>query len=529
MEPPTLHVTIPDIDLWTFLFERKDEISASNAALFTDASTGRNYTYSSVRECALVFAQLLRDRWDWHKGDVVVTQAMNSIDLPAVIWGTLAVGGVICPMNPQSSISDLSHTLQDTGARLIIADSSHKDSASIAATNAGIPSDCVLDLAEVAADLAVQSLQGVFQPATICPSTDLAFLVYSSGTTGRPKGVMLSHRNMVANILQSASVAGEMLGAHGRVLAMLPFFHIYGITCLLGLPLYLGLPIVVMPRFQLDGFCAAVERHQITSAFVVPPILRALHLNLETVRQYRLDSLRVMVSGAAPLEVRLIQAVQSELDVPIVQGFGMSECAPCTHWQTLDESQRYPGSVGRLLPNMTARIVPVPDINGPPGVGELWIKGPNVFLGYLHHDQASGEVFSEDGYYKTGDVGYEDKNGNFYVTDRIKEMIKCNGFQIAPGELESLISQCPLVADVAVVGISRPAEGTELPRAYVVLRDGGAAAGQTSAKAIIEFVERQVVSYKRLKGGVSFISQIPRSAAGKTLRRELRALSTVVY
>ncbi|KAA8648000.1 acyl--CoA ligase [Aspergillus tanneri] len=524
MDSPRTDVHIPDVDIWTLLFERDDLQTTCGRASLTDAATGQCYTYEVIRERALAFGQLLQQKWNWQKGDVLVTHTGNSIDLPPIIWGTLAIGGVVCPTNPQYNVSELSFVLGDTRARAVVTDNGREDVAREAVKRAGAASDAVISLAYIRDELSSSQFKNVFRPAITCPESSLAFLVYSSGTTGRPKGVMLSHRNMVANVMQSSLVARDLLGAEGRILAMLPFFHIYGITCLLSLPLYLGIPIFVMPRFQLKEFCTAVEKHRITCAFVVPPVIRQLVLNIDEVRQNNLQSLRVMVSGAAPLDVGLIHTLQNELNVPISQGFGMSECAPCTHWQ---ECQHYPGSVGRLLPNMTARLVAV-DRGNDSQTGELWVKGPNVFLGYLNNGPTNNEVFSEDGYYKTGDVGYQDVDGNFYITDRIKEMIKYNGFQIAPGELESLLCRHPAVADAAVAGIEH--DGTELPRAYVVLRYGcDLTPDQNTANALMEFVNGLVISYKRLRGGVSFVAEIPRSPAGKTLRRVLKELYSPVF
>jgi acyl-CoA synthetase (AMP-forming)/AMP-acid ligase II len=200
----------------------------------------------------------------------------------------------------------------------------------------------------------------------------------------------------------------------------------------------------------------------------------------------------------------------------------MSECSPCTHLQTWEEGTEFPGAVGRLLPNMRAKYVSVDGETVSPGKqGELWVKGPNVFLGYLGNKKASEEAFSADGFYKTGDVGYEDCRGQLFITDRVKELIKYNTFQIAPAELEGLLLGHSAVADVAVVGVPSGQVGSEHARAYVVAKDKERATEQT-ARDIEEFVREKVVHYKRLRGGVRFVDEIPRNPSGKILKRELK-------
>ncbi|RJE23091.1 Phenylacetyl-CoA ligase [Aspergillus sclerotialis] len=276
-----------------------------------------------------------------------------------------------------------------------------------------------------------------------------------------------------------------------------------------------------MARFNFDKFCSTIQRHQITYAYVVPPIILELVSN-PRVQQYNLRSLRMMLSAAAPLAVELIHALHQKLDISVRQAYGMSECAPCTHMQCWDEARTHVGSVGRLLPNMTAKYVPVEGETNSKSK-ELWVKGPNVFLGYLNNDKANAEVFSDDGYYKTGDVGYEDENGHFFITDRVKELIKYNGFQVAPAELEAIALGHPAVGDVAVFGVSSGQDGSELPRAYVVPSPGHPG-NQATADSIIKFVKDRVISYKQLRGGIRFVDAIPRNPSGKILRRDIKKM-----
>ncbi|KAE8165141.1 hypothetical protein BDV40DRAFT_297732 [Aspergillus tamarii] len=528
---PFPSVAIPDVDLWSFLFERADRPYRADKVLFTAADTERCLTYTQIRQRALTFGHSLCRNWDWQKGDVLVVFTTNSIDVPPVVWGTLAIGGVVCPVNPNYRAEELLHPLQDTKARALVTQRAQAPVAFEAAKRAGLPHDHVIVLDERTEDgFDHGGVNGPHSAPIDRPAEDLAFLVYSSGTTGLPKAVMLSHRNMIANLLQTASVDNGVLACNGGMngegdstLALLPFFHIYGITYLLNHTVYLGLSTFVMPRFQFDSFCAAIQKHRITYAYVVPPIILELVSN-PRITEYDLSSLRMMLSAAAPLAVELIQALHQKLNFSVRQAYGMSECAPCTHMQTWNETHSHPGSVGRLLPNMTAKYAPVEGQTG--RSTELWVKGPNVFLGYLNNPKANRESFSEDGYYKTGDVGYEDESGHFYITDRVKELIKYNGFQVAPAELESIALGHPAIADVAVTGIKDGQSGTELPRAYVVVAPGYEG-NQSTADAIYQYVSDQVINYKRLRGGVRFVPAIPRNPSGKILRRELKKLDRV--
>ncbi|PWY67597.1 luciferase [Aspergillus sclerotioniger CBS 115572] len=516
-------VEIPPIDLWTCLFERPDRPFPASHPLFVNPVSGRSLSFHEVRQQALHFGQGLQRQWDWQPGDVLVVFAPNALEVPVVVWGTLAVGGVVCPINPQYRADELVHPLIDARARAIVTTSTQAPVVYEAVARAGLPRDRVilLDQPSPSWEKGETAPVAARRPPVRDPDQALAFLVYSSGTTGLPKGVMLSHRNMVANLLQNAAVdQAQMAWDHDRALGVLPFFHIYGITYLLNYTVYSGVPLYVLPRFQFAPFCDIIQRHRITYAYAVPPVILELVSNPRTAH-YDLSSLRLIVSAAAPLALELIHAARHQLRLPVRQAYGMSECAPCTHLQTWSEATSHPGSVGRLLPNMTSKLAPIEGETG--RSKELWLKGPNVFLGYLNNPQATAESFSDDGYYKTGDVGYEDDQGHFYLTDRLKELIKYNGFQVAPAELEAIALGHPAVADVAVTGVPSGQAGTELPRAYVVVANGHAADPKTG-EAIAEFVGERVIGYKKLRGGVHFVPSIPRNPSGKILRRELKRL-----
>lgn len=358
--------------------------------------------------------------------------------------------------------------------------------------------------------------------------SDLAFLAYSSGTTGLPKGVMLSHGNIVANIYQIMTGEGQNLSWNGnadgkgdRIIGFLPFFHIYGLTCLLHQCVMVGWTLVVMPKYDIETFCQTIQQHRITFAYVVPPVVLQLAKH-PAVSKYDLSSIRMMNSGAAPLTRELVDALYARINIRVKQGYGLSETSPTTHTQPWDLWKSTIGSVGQMLPNQTAKYMSEDEKEVPIGqVGELWIKGPNVFQGYLNNPEGTKNALTPDGYFKTGDVGYQDEEGNFYITDRVKELIKYKGFQVPPAELEGLLQGHPKVNDVAVVGIYSEEQATEVPRAFVVPTMGVEGNKQT-IDDITSWLAERVASHKRLRGGVQFVDEIPKSASGKILRRVLK-------
>jgi 4-coumarate--CoA ligase len=284
-------------------------------------------------------------------------------------------------------------------------------------------------------------------------------------------------------------------------------------------PVHRGVTTYIMQGFNLPEFCKAVEREKITVAYIVPPVALAL-AKVPIVDKFNLKSLRFMHSSAAPTPTEIIVALHNRLGVPVRQGYGLSEAAPGVCSQRSEAWDKPIGTSGRLTPNMSARFV----IDGkevPTGQeGEVCLKGPNIFKGYYDNPKATAEAFDSEGWYHTGDIGRADEQGNIYITDRMKDLIKYNGFQVAPAQLEDLLLGHPAVADVAVIGVYSDARVTELPRAYVV-----AAAGHTGDERLGEtlqsWLNERVSPHKKLRGGVRFIEAIPKSNAGKVLRRVL--------
>lgn len=280
--------------------------------------------------------------------------------------------------------------------------------------------------------------------------------------------------------------------------------------------------LVVMPKFDLEAFLRNIQTHRITFVYAVPPVILLLAKH-PLVSKYNLSSVRMINSGAAPLTKDLVDAVYARLKLPIKQGYGLSETSPTTHTQPWGEWNKTIGSVGRMLPNQTAKYMAADDTEVPVGqTGELWIKGPNVFLGYLNNPEGTANALTDDGYFKTGDVGHQDEHGNFFITDRVKELIKYKGFQVPPAELEGLLLGHSDIDDVAVIGIDDKENATEVPRAFVVLKKG-VEGGSGKEKEIVDWLSVKVANHKKLRGGVKFVDEIPKSVSGKILRRVLKA------
>lgn len=279
-----------------------------------------------------------------------------------------------------------------------------------------------------------------------------------------------------------------------------------------------------MPKFNLEDFCRIVQSHKITMGYVAPPVVLQL-CKSPVVGKYDMSSLKMMNSGAAPLTKELVDELWQKRKLKCKQGYGLTETSPTTHTQKFEQWYSSVGSVGVLLPNQTAKFMSPEEKELPVGeAGELWIKGPNIFMGYLNSPEGTANALTPDGYFKTGDVGYHDKDGNFYITDRVKELIKYKGFQVPPAELEGKLLAHPKIADVAIIGVYDKTQATEVPRAYVRVKDG-VAADDTTAKDIQEWMAANVANHKRLRGGIRFVPEVPKSATGKILRRVLKELA----
>ncbi|MBT2440898.1 4-coumarate--CoA ligase family protein [Streptomyces sp. ISL-36] len=454
------------------------------------------------------------------KGDVLALHSPNTVLFPVAFYAATRAGASVTTVHPLATPEEFAKQLRDSSARWIVTVSPLLETARRAAElTGGIEEILVCDTAE--GHLSLQGMLASTAPepfVDIDPDEDIAALPYSSGTTGVPKGVMLTHTSIATNLAQLEPFIP--MGPGDRILAVLPFFHIYGLTALMNAPLRQGATVVVLPRFDLDVFLAAIEKHRINGLYVAPPIVLALAKH-PAVAEHDLSSLEYIVSAAAPLDASLAEACSARLKLPPVrQAYGMTELSPGTHVVPLDAVSPPPGAVGKLLPSTEMRILSLddPGRDAEPGVeGEVAIRGPQVMKGYLGRPDATAAMIDADGWVHTGDIGRVDENGWLFVVDRVKELIKYKGFQVAPAELEALLLTHDGVADAAVIGVYDE-DGNEVPKAYVVRHPGTT---DLSADDVMAFVAERVAPYKKIRR-VEFIDAVPKAASGKILRRELR-------
>ncbi|MFC9058853.1 4-coumarate--CoA ligase family protein [Streptomyces sp. NPDC057074] len=514
------YADVPPVDLPIHEAVLGGAAAFGSAPALIDGTDGTTLTYEQVDRFHRRVAAALAEA-GVRKGDVLALHSPNTVAFPLAFYAATRAGASVTTVHPLATADEFAKQLSDARARWIVTVSPLLDTARRAAELAGgVQEILVCDSAPGHRSLIDMLASTAPEPRiAIDPAEDVAALPYSSGTTGTPKGVMLTHRQIATNLAQLEPLMPAAPG--DRVLAVLPFFHIYGLTALMNAPLRLGATVVVLPRFDLEQFLAAIQNHRITSLYVAPPIVLALAKH-PLVAEYDLSSLKYIVSAAAPLDARLAAACSRRLGLPPVgQAYGMTELSPGTHVVPLDAmADAPPGSVGKLIAGTEMRIVSLTDPGKdlPPGEsGEILIRGPQIMKGYLGRPDATAAMIDEDGWLHTGDVGHADSDGWLFVVDRVKELIKYKGFQVAPAELEALLLTHPGVADTAVVG-AYDDDGNEVPHAHVVRQP---TAPGLSEGEIMMYVAERVAPYKRVRR-VTFIDAVPRAASGKILRRELR-------
>jgi acyl-CoA synthetase (AMP-forming)/AMP-acid ligase II len=528
---PFPEVDIPSTSVYEFLFGDIDDADADRVALI-DAKSGRETTYREMIGRIDAFAGALAGR-GIGVGDVVGLLSPNSSGFAVAFHGILRAGATATTINALFTAKDIAKQLTDSKAKMLVTVTPLLAQAKEAAAAVGFAdSDLVVldgDGLDATGHPNAADLMGPGLPpphVSFAPSSHLAVLPYSSGTTGNPKGVMLTHRNLVANVAQIRPLHGMV--ADDAILAVLPFFHIYGMTVLLNAALHARARLVIMPSFDLGDFLGNIQNHKCTIAFIAPPVAVAL-AKLPVVDSYDLSSLQTIMSGAAPLDADLGQAVAKRLGCRVVQGYGMTEESPVSHITPFDGGQRLVGSiaplssVGWTVSNAACKLVDTeigaeinPPAEGLSETGELLFKGPNVMAGYLNNEKATRETIDDEGWLHTGDMARVDANGCVYIVDRLKELIKYKGYQVPPAELEAVLLSHPGIADAAVVGVPN-AEGEEVPKAFVVKQSDA----DLAEDEVMEFVAGQVAPYKKVRQ-VEFIEAIPKSASGKILRKDLR-------
>jgi acyl-CoA synthetase (AMP-forming)/AMP-acid ligase II len=507
---PYPEVAIPEVSLPDFVLA--DAASRAAKPALIDGPSGRAITYGQLVERARLVAGGLAAR-GFGKGEVFAIYLPNLPEYAVAFYGVLLAGGTNTTINPLYTVEELTAQLQDAGARYLLTIPPFLDKAVEAAGRSGVREVFVLGEAAGATPFAALLHAGRQPPqGTIDPHRDLATLPYSSGTTGLPKGVMLTHHNLVANLCQLQPVVE--VGEEETGVAVLPFFHAYGQVVLMAAALWQGATLVTMPRFDLEQFLSIVQDYRVTTAAVVPPILLALAKH-PLVDRFDLSALRFLGSGAAPLSAELEQACGRRLGCVVGQGYGLTETSPALTTHPPEEARIRHGSAGQLVPNTEAKVLDLTSGQalGRNQDGELCFRGPQVMVGYLNRPEETAQMVDAEGWLHSGDIGHVDDDGYFYVVDRVKELIKYKGLQVAPAELEAVLVAHPQIADAAVVRVPDEEAG-EVPKAFVV------ATAELSTTEVMEYVAERVAPHKKLRA-VEFIDQIPKSLSGKILRRVL--------
>jgi acyl-CoA synthetase (AMP-forming)/AMP-acid ligase II len=507
---PHPDVAIPDLPLHEFVLA--GAMARADQAALIDGPSGRTLTYGQLAGGVRRVAAGLAAR-GFAKGDVLAIYSPNLPEYALAFYGVSAAGGINTTINPLYTVDELARQRVDARARFLLTVPPFLDKALEAAGRSGVEEVFVLGQAEGATPFASLMEAGDTPPEVrIDPAKDLVALPYSSGTTGINKGVMLTHRNLVANICQGEPVL--LAGEGERLIAVLPFFHIYGLVVLMGAAISRGSTLVTMPRFDLEQFLGLLQDQRITRAYVAPPIVLALAKH-PLVDNYDLSSLKSIFSGAAPLDASLERACAERLGCEVIQGWGLTETSPVVTTNYNTPQGPKPGSVGVPLPNTEMRVVdPATGADVSRGeTGELLVRGPQVMKGYLNAPEATAAMLDPEGWLHTGDLGTIDEQGYVFILDRVKELIKYKGLQVAPAELEALLLTHPAVADAAVVR-HPDEEAGEVPKAFVV------ASAPVDPGELMAFVAERVAPYKKVRH-VEFVDEIPKAASGKILRRVL--------
>jgi acyl-CoA synthetase (AMP-forming)/AMP-acid ligase II len=507
---PYSDVEIPPLPLAEVVLRRAEELADKPALI--DGSTNRVMTYGELSQTVRRVAAGLASR-GFVKGDVFAIFSPNLPEYTVAFLAVATLGGINTTINPVYTADELGYQLNDARAKYLLTVPQLMDKALEAIEGSAVEEVFVLGEAEGATPFAsLMESEGAVPLTEINPREDLVALPYSSGTTGVAKGVMLTHYNMVANLFQLEE--HDCTSEKDTLIAVLPFFHIYGMNVIMNLGLFNGATIVTMPRFDLEQFLNVMQTYKVTRAHLVPPIILAL-AKQPIIDKYNLSNLELIMSGAAPLGENLSSACCERLSCVIKQGYGLTETSPVTHMCSENPALIKNGSIGQPIPNTVCKIVHLEtgEELGSNQEGEIYVRGPQVMKGYLNRPENTALTIDAEGWLHTGDIGYADEEGHFFIVDRAKELIKYKGFQVAPAELEALLLSHPAVSDAAVVPFPDEEAG-EVPKAFVVLKT------EASAEEIKEYVAEQVAPYKKIRR-LEFIEQIPKSPSGKILRRVL--------
>ncbi|XP_066275421.1 uncharacterized protein [Branchiostoma lanceolatum] len=492
-----------------------------NDVAIINGVTGESYTYRQLQDLIRRFGSALM-RMGYKQHDVLAVFSPNVPEYAIAFFGAASVGGVVTTANPLYTADELAFQLQHSNAQYVITVAEVAETVTAAKRNCPNVKEIFVIGGDVPGCRSFSELlkdDGSAFPENVSVDVkeDVAVLPYSSGTTGLPKGVVLTNNNIVANLRQI--ILEGMLEFDRQedcLIAQLPFFHIYGMVAVLSSSLRQGVKIVTIPRFEPELYLRIIQDYKVNRVMMVPPI--ALFLSKHPmVDQYDLSHVKDLMCAAAPMGMNLTMALKDKLKPhSLRQGYGLTETSPVTHLCLEDEF--VPGSIGVIIPNTEIKVIHTEtgEALGEGEDGEIWVRGPQVMKGYLNNPEATAGCIDGDGWFHTGDIGHYDDKGYFFIVDRLKELIKYKGLQVAPADLEAVLLGHPGVQDVAVIGVPDERAG-EVPKAFVVKKTDG-----VTEKEIVDYVAGKVAPFKKLRGGVEFVKEIPKSASGKILRRTLR-------
>jgi len=479
------------------------------------------YSFSELENFSSRFSGALKNLGIL-KGDRVGILAPNCAEFVIAFHGITKSGGVVTTINSGYREREIAHQVQDSGCKILVVHESLTQIFSEARSLIKTDVKAIVVTEEHGTEGSFWQLVNSSEPhitSGLDTTNDLAALPYSSGTTGLTKGVMLSHSNLVSNVEQLMGLSGgASMNDKDVILVHLPLFHIYGMNVLMNPCIAAGATQVMMGRFDMEEFLSLIETHRVTKLFTVPPVGLGLS-QYPGVATRDLTCLEFAMFGAAPLSAELQVKISEVLNCAVIQGYGMTESSPVTNIDFTEPGLMKAGSIGPAVANTEEKIVDTEDPDkqlGPDEVGELMVRGPQVMLGYFNNPQATEETLTNDGWLHTGDIGKMDEEGYVWVLDRKKELIKYNGFQVPPAELEGLLIEHPEIADAAVIG-KPDEESGEIPKAFVVKTAGS----DISEDAVMSFVASKVSTFKHVRE-VEFIDAIPKNPSGKILRRLLK-------
>ncbi|EEL85946.1 Long-chain-fatty-acid--CoA ligase [Bacillus cereus AH1272] len=503
---------------------------------------GKDVTFSDFHDKVKKFANYLQ-RLGVEKGDRVAIMLPNCPQSVIGYYGTLLAGGIVVQTNPLYTERELEYQLHDSGAKVILCldlvfprvtnvqKATRLEHIIVTRIADFLPfpknllypfvqkkqTNLVVNVSESETihlwkSVERESNAGVEVPCD--PENDLALLQYTGGTTGFPKGVMLTHKNLVSNTLMGAHWLYNCKEGEEVILGVLPFFHVYGMTAVMNLSIMQGYKMVLIPKFDMKMVFEAIKKHKVTLFPGAPTIYIAL-LNSPLLKEYDISSIQACISGSAPLPVEVQEEFERVTGGKLVEGYGLTESSPVTHGNFLWE-KRVPGSIGVPWPDTEAIIMSLETGEAlPPGeIGEIVVKGPQIMKGYWNKPEETAAVL-QDGWLHTGDVGYMDEDGFFYVKDRKKDMIVASGFNVYPREVEEVLYECEKVQEVVTIGVPDPYRG-ETVKAFVVLKEGA----ECTEEELDQFARKYLAAYKVPKV-YEFRSELPKTTVGKILRRVL--------